>query len=94
MSVVMSSPTKRTVSPVFKTENASPKKILRELTTNVVVGNSVNLPIQLQVKKLSDQAFLPTRGSKYAAGYDLYAAYDGVVPARGKALVRILICLV
>jgi dUTPase len=28
----------------------------------------------LMVKKLNEQAKLPTRGSKYAAGYDLYAA--------------------
>ena len=28
----------------------------------------------LMVKKLNEQAKLPTRGSKCAAGYDLYAA--------------------
>ena len=28
----------------------------------------------LMVKKLNEQAKFPTRGSKYAAGYDLYAA--------------------
>ena len=28
----------------------------------------------INVKKLNDFAKLPTRGSKYAAGYDLYAA--------------------
>ena len=27
-------------------------------------------------------------GSPLSAGYDLYAAYDGVVPARGKTLVK------
>ena len=36
----------------------------------------------------------PTRGSEGAAGYDLYAAYDTVVPARGKALVRTDIAVV
>ncbi|KAJ6445848.1 putative THOC5 family protein [Purpureocillium lavendulum] len=41
----------------------------------------------LQVKKLSDKARLPTRGSAFAAGYDVYAARDTVVPARGKVLV-------
>lgn len=30
----------------------------------------------------------PTRGSDGAAGYDLYAAHDTVVPARGKGLVK------
>ncbi|CCE32366.1 probable dUTP pyrophosphatase [Claviceps purpurea 20.1] len=41
----------------------------------------------LQVKKLSDKARLPTRGSAFAAGYDLYAAKQTVVPGRGKVLV-------
>lgn len=41
----------------------------------------------LLIKKLSDKARLPTRGSAFAAGYDLYAARETVVPARGKVLV-------
>jgi dUTP pyrophosphatase len=41
----------------------------------------------LLIKKLSDKATLPTRGSAFAAGYDIYAAKDTVVPARGKVLV-------
>lgn len=42
----------------------------------------------LRVKKLSEHATLPVRGSKLAAGFDLAAAYDAVVPAGGKALVK------
>ncbi|KAH8814167.1 deoxyuridine 5'-triphosphate nucleotidohydrolase [Hyaloscypha sp. PMI_1271] len=41
----------------------------------------------LLIKKLSEKAKLPTRGSAFAAGYDIYAAKDTVVPARGKVLV-------
>ncbi|GJN23792.1 hypothetical protein PR202_gb11471 [Eleusine coracana subsp. coracana] len=41
----------------------------------------------LKVKKLSDKAILPSRGSALAAGYDLSSAAEMVVPARGKALV-------
>ncbi|XP_066386522.1 deoxyuridine 5'-triphosphate nucleotidohydrolase-like [Miscanthus floridulus] len=41
----------------------------------------------LKVKKLSDKAVLPSRGSDLAAGYDLSSAVEIVVPARGKALV-------
>ena len=33
----------------------------------------------IEVKKLRDNAKIPTRGSEYAAGYDLYAAVDDVV---------------
>ncbi|KAL7945887.1 dUTP diphosphatase [Trichoderma barbatum] len=43
--------------------------------------------VPLHVKKLSPQGRLPTRGSEFAAGYDLYAARDTVVPGRGKILV-------
>lgn len=42
---------------------------------------------QLLIKRLSDKARLPTRGSPFAAGYDLYSAEEKVIPARGKALV-------
>ncbi|ODA81821.1 hypothetical protein RJ55_00326 [Drechmeria coniospora] len=41
----------------------------------------------MQVKKLSPNGRVPTRGSAFAAGYDMYAARDTVVPARGKVLV-------
>ena len=41
----------------------------------------------LLIKKLSDKARLPTRGSAFAAGYDIYAARETTIPARGKALV-------
>ncbi|KAK3310513.1 dUTPase-like protein [Chaetomium strumarium] len=42
----------------------------------------------LLIKKLSDKARLPTRGSAFAAGYDLYASQDATIPARGKAMVE------
>lgn len=41
----------------------------------------------LLIKKLSDKAKLPTRGSAFAAGYDLYASKEATIPARGKGLV-------
>lgn len=42
----------------------------------------------IRVKKLSETATIPTRGSESAAGWDLYASQEGVVPARGKAIVH------
>ncbi|WBR61445.1 dUTPase [Drosophila suzukii associated hytrosavirus 1] len=35
--------------------------------------------------KASDKARVPTRGSKVSAGFDLYSAYDVVIPARRHA---------
>ncbi|KAG6408760.1 hypothetical protein SASPL_131781 [Salvia splendens] len=41
----------------------------------------------LRVKRLSEKAVLPSRGSPLSAGYDLSSAAETKVPARGKALV-------
>lgn len=41
----------------------------------------------LLVKRLSEKAKLPTRGSPLSAGYDLYSAERKLIPAHGKALV-------
>ena len=35
--------------------------------------------MDIYFKKLNDLAKVPTRGSKYSAGYDLYAATDSIV---------------
>ena len=42
----------------------------------------------MQVKKLSESAILPVRGSEFAAGFDLASAYDLVIPAKGKGIVK------
>ena len=41
----------------------------------------------IRVMKLSESATIPTRGSEVAAGWDLYASQECVVPARGKAII-------
>ncbi len=43
---------------------------------------------QLFFKKLDEQATLPTRGSEFAAGLDLYASQPITIPARGFANVN------
>ena len=45
-------------------------------------------PASLQVKLLSSTAKAPTRSSAFAAGYDVYASRETVVPAWGKVLVE------
>ncbi|TMW99199.1 hypothetical protein EJD97_002909 [Solanum chilense] len=45
-----------------------------------------NVPF-FRVKKLSENAVLPSRASSLSAGYDLSSAAETKVPARGKALV-------
>ncbi|MBR7161528.1 MAG: dUTP diphosphatase [Clostridia bacterium] len=45
--------------------------------------------MKIQVKKLKENAKLPTRGSAYAAGYDLYACLDEAVTVEAGATVKI-----
>merc|ERR1719244_2216767 len=42
----------------------------------------------LRVKKLSEHATLPFKGSALAAGFDLVSAMDVTIPPRGKALAK------
>jgi len=38
--------------------------------------------------KLSDKAIIPMKGSRFAAGHDIYALTDGLVPAKGQTMVE------
>jgi len=78
--------------------NSPPAKRVKTNTTHTMADSTANgsatVPITkidqappLLIKKLSDKARVPTRGSAFAAGYDLYAARETTIPARGKALV-------
>ena len=42
---------------------------------------------KLRVKKLDPKAFIPTKGSEHAAGYDLYSIEQIIIPPNSKALV-------
>lgn len=74
-----------------------PKKASTAMSPSVTAEPSLNSPgvpklsfssqPPLLIKKLSDKATTPTRGSAFAAGYDLYSAHDTIVPGRGKTLV-------
>ncbi|TYJ56483.1 hypothetical protein B9479_002730 [Cryptococcus floricola] len=43
--------------------------------------------LEMEIQLLSEKATLPTQGSAYAAGMDLYSAEDKTIPAQGRALV-------
>ncbi|EAL60754.1 dUTP diphosphatase [Dictyostelium discoideum AX4] len=64
--------------------------LFKRLTTNNNNNNYLKMAPPnfetFKVKKLSDKAIIPQRGSKGAAGYDLSSAHELVVPAHGKAL--------
>lgn len=45
--------------------------------------------MQIKFKKLNDLAKIPTRGSEYAAGYDLYAATESTIWIQPHSTVKI-----
>lgn len=45
--------------------------------------------INVKIKKLNDNAIIPTRGSEYAAGYDLYACSDDLITIAPHSTVKI-----
>ncbi|KAG2051356.1 dUTP pyrophosphatase [Suillus hirtellus] len=66
----------------------SPQLKKRRMSVSDSADNDASaLTLRLLVKRLSDKAKIPTRGSNLAAGYDLYSAEKKVIPAHGKALV-------
>ncbi|EGX91789.1 dUTP pyrophosphatase [Cordyceps militaris CM01] len=67
--------------------SSPPAKRVKTTTDEAASTMSAEQIPSLQVKKLSPAGRIPTRGSAFAAGYDVYAARDTTVPARGKVLV-------
>ena len=45
--------------------------------------------MEMKIKRVRDKAILPTRGSMYAAGYDLYAALDEPIGVPSYSTVKI-----
>lgn len=45
--------------------------------------------MKINIKKLKENAIIPTRGSQYAAGYDLYACIDEDIMVKPHETVKI-----
>ncbi|XP_030950463.1 deoxyuridine 5'-triphosphate nucleotidohydrolase-like [Quercus lobata] len=83
--LTMAQPDLQNHSPEIK----EPSLKIPKLGQNGVAAEISKDPISLlRVKKLSEKAVLPSRGSPLSAGYDLSSATETKVPARGKALVQ------
>jgi dUTP pyrophosphatase len=44
--------------------------------------------MKIQISKLTEKAKIPTQGSIYAAGYDLYAAEEGIINSFSRKLIK------
>ena len=47
-----------------------------------------NTVLNIEIKKLSENAIIPMQGTIYAAGYDLYAAEDAVIVCGSRKLIK------
>ena len=56
---------------------------------DVPTTDAIYKPMVLKVKLLSQHAKLPTRGSEFAEGLDLYSPIDEVIPAREYKLIKL-----
>lgn len=59
-----------------------------ECKIQYTAGLIMNGVLQVLVARTEDNARLPTKGSEYAAGWDLYALEDSVVPFRKSVKLR------
>ena len=50
-------------------------------------------PTSVRIMRLSDKAIIPTKGSRFAAGHNIYALTDGMVPAKGQTMVETCIAI-
>ncbi|OKL59635.1 hypothetical protein UA08_05070 [Talaromyces atroroseus] len=83
---------KRTKTTTTTTDSnavsSSIASVMASTNGNGTAVTSISQPQpSLLVKKLVESAKAPTRGSAFAAGYDLYSAKETVIPAKGKGLV-------
>ncbi|CAO3571427.1 unnamed protein product [Mortierella alpina] len=73
------------MSPSNTEKRALETEVLPE--SKRTITNNTPMLGQLLVKKLSDKARIPTRGSKHAAGFDLYSAKAMIIPAQSQGIV-------
>ncbi|XP_004526010.2 deoxyuridine 5'-triphosphate nucleotidohydrolase isoform X1 [Ceratitis capitata] len=64
------------------------KKKLEDIEQPTPKKMKVESNCVLRFAKITENAFVPVRGSERSAGVDLCSAYDLIVPARGKAVVK------
>lgn len=68
-------------------EDSTKRAKMTPTSSDVLERGGEEVPLRLRIKKLSEHGRAPERGSKGAAGYDLFSAVEVTIPAKGKALV-------
>jgi len=73
---------------ILKSEHFQISVIRQKRSTQTAIIPEKREPTSLRIMKISDKAIIPTKGSRFAAGHDIYTRTDGMVPAKGQILVE------
>jgi len=78
---------------ILKSEPFEISVIHQKRNSEIALVPEKREPTSLWIMKLSDKAIIPTKGSRFAAGHDIYALTDGLVPAKGQTMVEMGIAI-
>jgi len=73
---------------ILKSEHFPISLIHQKRNAETALVPSKREPTSHRIMKLSDKAIIPTKGSRFAAGHDIYALTDGLVPAQAQTMVE------
>jgi len=73
---------------ILKSEHCQISIIHQKQSAAKALTREKHDPTSLRIMKLSEKAIIPTKGSRFAAGHDIYALRNGLVPAKGQTMVE------
>jgi len=73
---------------ILKTEHVQKSVIHQKGNAERALTSEKRQPTSLRIMQLLNNAIVPTKGSRFAAGHDIYALTDGLGPARGQTIVE------
>jgi len=79
---------RHTEQSILKPEHLQISVIHQKQSTERALTPERREPTSLRIIKLSDKPIVPTKGSRFAAGHDIYAVTDGLVPAKGQRMIE------
>ena len=79
---------RHTAQSILQTEHFQISVIHQKPSVETALTPEKREPTNLRIMKLSDKARVPTKGSRFAAGHDIYAMTGGFVPAKGQTMVE------
>ena len=77
-----------TAQSSLKTEHFQISVIHQKQSAETALTQEKREPTSLKIMKLSGKAIVPTKGSRFAAGHDIYALTDRLLPAKGQTMVE------